>query len=252
MSVYKEMSMIAAGTAGLAAIFIGRPWAFYVAATLGTLINNPEGMDDSAENWTEAVAELKKLDEQLDALKQRLVDEGTWEGEAFKAFETVHATFKDSLKQLMDGRIATGDGVASTATFSKSTAVFDVALATTMSAFAGYMVGSRTSPITAAFAEGVAAAFGKVTLTAIKGVIRKQFMVAGVLTFLMYSAIQASEIAGKIFPTLKAIPTEMSAMGSGGGMAFTQDGLEYNEEAGSLMPKMDEATTKKYGGGPSD
>ncbi|MEU4516819.1 hypothetical protein AB0G05_45665 [Nonomuraea wenchangensis] len=241
MSVYKEMSMIAAGSAVVSAVFIGQPWAFYVAATLGSLVNNPEGMEDSVKHWLGAVDDLLDLDKQLDALKKRLEDEGTWEGEAFKAFETAYTSFKSSLKQLKDGRTATGEGVGSHASFSKFTAGFSVAIATAMSALAGYKVGSKASPITAAIAEGVTATIGKITLTSVKKLLGRQIMVAGGLSFLLYSAIQASEMAGKVFPTLKAIPTEMSTMGNSGGMPFIQDGLEYNEDAGSLMPKMDES-----------
>ncbi|MET8988934.1 hypothetical protein ABZW49_26085 [Nonomuraea wenchangensis] len=254
MSIYKEMSMAAAGTALASAFFIGQPWAFYLASALGTLISDPEGMDNAAKNWRTSdhsgeVEELDKLDTELTKLKTQLQDDGTWEGEAFKSFETVHTSYKNSLKQLKEVRNATGDGVSSTAGFYKKCTYVCWLVAAGMAGLAIYMVASKASPLTAAFSQGVAAAFGKITLTAIKKVLGKQIMVAGGLTFALYSAVQASEMAGKVFPTLKAIPTEMSTMQNGGGSPFTQDGLQYNEDAGSLMPKMDEATAKKYGGG---
>ncbi|MEV5554299.1 hypothetical protein AB0L44_11615 [Nonomuraea wenchangensis] len=253
MSIYKEMSMAAAATALGSAFFIAQPWAFYVASAIGTLVSDPEGMENAAKNWRTSdhrgeVEELDKLDAELVNLKTQLQDDGTWEGEAFKSFETVHASYKDSLKQLKEVRNATGDGVDSTAGFYKVCTYVCCTIAAAMAGLAIYKVASKASPLTAAFSEGVAAAFGKITLTAIKKVLGKQIMVAGGLTFALYSAIQASEMAGKVFPTLKAIPTEMSTMQNGGKTPFTQDGLEYNEDAGSLMPKMDEATAKKYGG----
>ncbi|MEZ7129209.1 WXG100 family type VII secretion target [Nonomuraea sp. AD125B] len=248
MSVYKEVSMAAAGTATASAFFIGQPWAFYVASAIGTLVSDPEGMETAANNWRTSdhhaeglVTELKSLDEQLTELKTTLQNDGTWEGEAFKSFETVHTSYKDSLKQLKEVRNATGDGVSSTAGFYKVCTYVCSAIAAAMAGLAIYKVASKASPLTAAFSEGVAAAFGKITLTAIKKVLGKQILVAGGLTWALYSAIQASEMAGKVFPSLKAIPTEMSTMQNGGGSPFTQDGLEYNEDAGSLMPKMDKS-----------
>ncbi|MEU6729012.1 WXG100 family type VII secretion target [Nonomuraea wenchangensis] len=254
MSIYKEISMAAAGTATASAFFIGQPWAFYVASAIGTLVSDPEGMETAAKNWRTSdhngeVEELDKLDTELTNLKTQLQNDGTWEGDAFESFETVHTNYKNSLKQLKEVRNATGDGVNSTAGFYKVCTYLCSAIATAMAGLAVYKVASKASPLTAAFSEGVAAAFGKITLTAIKKVLGKQIMVAGGLTFALYTAIQTSEMAGKVFPTLKAIPTEMSLMQNGGGSPFTQDGLQYNEDAGALMPKMDEATAKKYGGG---
>ncbi|WP_219495580.1 WXG100 family type VII secretion target [Nonomuraea coxensis] len=248
--------MGAASTAIVSAFFVGQPWAFYVAGAIGTLVSDPEGMDTAAENWRTTdhhkdglVEELSTLDTRLTELKTQLQTDGTWKGEAFKSFEAVHTSYKDSLKQLKEVRNATGDGVSSTATFYKVSTVVCSAIAAAMAGLAIYKVASKASPLTAAFSEGIAAAFGKITLSAIKKVIGKRVMVIGGLIFALYSAKQASEMAGKVFPTLKAIPTEMSMMQKGGGTPFTQDGLTYNEDAGSLMPKMDEATMKKYGGG---
>ncbi|MGA5756858.1 WXG100 family type VII secretion target [Nonomuraea bangladeshensis] len=246
MSIYKEMSMFAASTALASAFFIGQPWAFYVASAIGTLVSDPEGMETAAKNWRTSdhngeVEELDKLDTELAGLKTQLQNDGTWEGEAFKSFEAVHTSYKDSLKQLKEVRNATGDGVDSTAGFYKVCTYLCNAIALSMAGLAVYKVASKASPLTAAFSEGVAAAFGKITLTAIKKVLGKQILVAGGLTYALYTAIQASEMAGKVFPSLKAIPTEMATMQNGGGPPFSQGGLEYNEDAGSLMPKMDKS-----------
>ncbi|MCK2221289.1 WXG100 family type VII secretion target [Actinomadura sp. ATCC 31491] len=253
MSVYKEFSMAAAFTATAAAFMIRSPWAFYVATGIGTMISDPEGMEESAKQWRTSdrgglTDELDELDTQLAGLRTQLQEKGTWEGESFKAFDAVHTSYKDSLKQLKEVRNSTGDGVESTAGFYKVSVYACNAIALGMMAFGIWKLVSKANPVTAAVAEGSDPVVGRTFLTAAKQVLRKQVMVAGGLTFALYSAVQASEMSGKIFPSLKAIPTEMSSLQSGKGMPFTQDGMTYDENAGSLMPKMDESANP-YGGG---
>ncbi|MEW9546978.1 WXG100 family type VII secretion target [Nonomuraea sp. NPDC050783] len=253
MSIYKETYMVAAGMATAAAFMIRSPWAFYTASAIGTMISDPEGMEESAKKWRTSdrggdTTELDELDTQLTNLRTQLQDQGKWEGEAFEAFDAVHKSYKQSLVNLKEIRNDTGDGVESTAGFYKVGAYICSTIAISMMALGIYKLVAKANPVTAATAEVADAAQGRITLAAVKQVVRKQAMVAGGLTFAMYSAVQASEAAGKVFPTLKAIPNEMTAMTSGKGTPFTQDGLTYDEDAGALMPKMDKSMNP-YGGG---
>ncbi|MFG1941934.1 WXG100 family type VII secretion target [Nonomuraea sp. NPDC048826] len=246
MSFFKEVYWTAAGTATAAAFMIGQPWAFYVASGIGTMISDPEGMTESAQHWRTAdrngaTTELDDLTTQLASLKTQLKDQGTWEGEAFTAFDEIHTSYTESVKQLKEIRNATGDAVDSSATFYKWGAVFCQTIALGMMALGIAKMIAKASPVSAVIAEGVAATFGKITLTAVKQVLWKQRWVAGGLGIALYTAVNMSEAAGKVFPTLKAIPTEMSMMEGGKLKPFMNDGMTYDENTGALLPKVDDS-----------
>ncbi|MDA0637166.1 hypothetical protein OUY22_27510 [Nonomuraea sp. MCN248] len=248
MSIYKETYMGAAIMATLAAPMIMRPWAFYVAAALGTMISDPEGMMESAKEWK--VNDLVQLDGEIETLKTTLKDKGTWEGEAFEAFDKVHTSFKESLKNLNESRNATGEAVDSTAGFYKVGAFVCSAIAVGMMAYGIWKMVARSNPATAVAAEATDAAVGTPVTNTVKSMLKKHGIAVASLAGLLGMVKMQTESAGKVFPTLKAIPTEMSLMQSGGSKPFMNDGMTYDDNVGTLLPKMDESLTRPGGGLP--
>ncbi|TDD25146.1 hypothetical protein [Nonomuraea diastatica] len=257
MSVYKEMYMSAAGSAMAASLALRTPWASYMALAIGTMVSDPEGMMDAARQWRTAdhsggTEELDQLDQQLDDLKAQLKDQGTWEGQAFDSFETVHTSFKESLQQLKETRNATGDGVDAQADFFKWGAIACMALAMFMWTV---VIVRYWSLIT----SGPGAVAGKIweTRAGLKGLsitremLKKHGKAVVGLSLLLFMLKQLTENVGKIFPTLEAIPTQMSSMQSGTSMAFTNDGLTYDKDMGALSPQMDESAEGGMGMPPS-
>lgn len=240
MSFYKGTFMVATSVATAAAVMIMRPWAFYVAAGLGTIVSNPEGMDESALNWKSG--DLDALDKQLDDLKTQLKEQGTWEGQAFQNFEQVHKSFKESLGTLKEMREGTSEAVSSTSGFYKVLAYFCSAVALGMMAYAIWKMVARSNPATAAVAETTDAAVGATTTKVMKGALLKHAVAVGILASLLLVVKGQTQAAGKLFPNLKAIPTEMNAMQNGNFRLkpFTNDGLVYDPNTGALLPKSTE------------
>lgn len=242
---YKDMYTTAAGTALLGASMIWRPWPFYVAACIGTMLSDPDGMESSAGQWR--TNELDTLTQGLVGLRTQLEQKGTWEGEAKTAFDGVQKSFNDSIKQLGEIRNNTAEGVESTSNFYKVGAVVCTAIAAGMYAFGLWKMAMRSTPPTALAAETVDAAVGKATLTVIGNVVKKHGMVVVGLGTLLTMAVQQTKMSGKIFPTLEAgIPTAMTS--SSGKMPFTNDGMIYDPGMGALTPKMDDSLTRGLGG----
>ncbi|MEO3798932.1 hypothetical protein [Nonomuraea sp. B1E8] len=249
MSVFKEMYLTAAGSAAAAALVLRKPWASYMALAIGTLVSDPEGMGDAARQWRTAdhsgdMEELDQLDQQLDDLKAQLKDQGTWEGQAFDSFETVHTSFKESLQQLKESRNATGDGVDAQADFFKWGAVTCTALAmfmwTVVIVSYGFLLTSATGWGMVA-KEVWETRMGLKGLSITKAMLRKHGIAVATLAGLLIFLKTQTESVGKIFPTLEAMPTQMSSMQNGGAMPFTNDGLTYEKEMGALSPQMDES-----------
>ncbi|MFB4282587.1 MULTISPECIES: WXG100 family type VII secretion target [unclassified Nonomuraea] len=245
MSIYKETYMAAASTALVAAGMIWRPWGFYVAATIGTMISDPEGMTESAAGWR--TEELVTLGAQLDALKTQLKDQGTWEGSAFDAFESVHTSFKNSIDDLNAARDDTGQAVDSAAGFYRVGAIVCSAVALAMLGWGIAKMAMRFNPATAVAAETTDAAVGNAATSTIRTVAKRHLMVAGGMAAVLAVVVQQSKMTGKIFPTLEAMPTQMSTMQNGGSTPFTNDGMTYDEDMATLTPQIDETMTQ--GGG---
>lgn len=232
---------IAAGVAAMAAPVIMQPWAFYVASALGTMIADPDGMKASAERWRTTdhrngvTAELDELNQQMSALKTQLHEKGKWEGGASEAFDNIHAGYMQSVSQLKGIRNATGDALDSTADFWNVATYFCCAIAGAMAGIALAKAMARGSLIGALPVEAASAAAGQGILTAVRGMMGKQLLVAGGLSYALYTAVQASEMSGKIFPTAKAMPTEMTTAGQ---MPF--NGAQYDKTMG-LTEKYDES-----------
>jgi uncharacterized protein YukE len=230
-----------------AAFMIMQPWAFYVAAALGTMISDPDGMAESAKGWRTAdkdglTAELDEVNEQVNALKTYLQEEGKWEGEAFSAFNEIQTSYTNSITQLKEIRNNTGDALDQTATFYTYATYFCAAVAGAMMGIALAKRAAQTNPVTLLPAEAASAAAGQAITKSVQSVIGKQLMVAGGLAFLLYQAKEMTHMSGKLFPTLDAIPSEMSVTADGSLLPFTNDGMTYQEGAG-LTPTGDYSTT---------
>ncbi|PZG17911.1 WXG100 family type VII secretion target [Nonomuraea aridisoli] len=244
MSVYKEMYWGAAGTATAAAFMIRSPWAFYVAATIGTMVSDPEGMADSARNWRTiaqngVVSELDDLERGLTDLRNYLKETGTWEGGAFEAFDKVHGDFKESLAQLKESRNATGEGVESSAGFFKIGAVVCTGVAAGMLTLGVAKIASNLAgPIGKAATVVAESVVAKAITTMMQKVFSKHLYVVGTLGGLMYVANTYAETAGRIFPGLEAMPTQASTLGIGQ-EPFAGTEMTYDEKSGALTPKFD-------------
>ncbi|WP_188191151.1 WXG100 family type VII secretion target [Nonomuraea sp. SYSU D8015] len=244
---YKDLYMTGAGAAMLGAAMIWRPWPFYVAAAIGTMVSDPNGMDHSAGQWR--TNELDTLSGELRTLRDQLKEKGKWEGKASEAFDSVYTSYNDSIKQLKEIRDNTADGVGSTANFYKVGAGVCMAIGLGVYAFGLWKMAMRSTPPTALAAEAADAAVGKATLTVIGNVVKKQGMVVIGLGTLLSMAVTQTKMSGKIFPTLEAaIPTNTMSTPNGK-MPFTNDGMTYDPNMGALTPKMDESLGAPLGGG---
>lgn len=237
MSAYNETYWTAAATAGLAALWIRSPWAFYVAGMIGTMVSNPEGMDEAAKNW-HSTTDLDELDAKLKELKKYLEDAGTWDGDAFQTFSKVHEDYQNAVTQLKESREATGDGVESSAIFFKVGALVCTAVAAAMVWMATVKIMARAAgPTGTAVAAGAEVGVAQATTSATKQVYKKHLTVISGLTAVLYFAKTYTETSGRIFPGLEAMPTAMSSIGGSEPFAGTE--MEYDEKTGTLTPKFD-------------
>ncbi|MGW0801877.1 WXG100 family type VII secretion target [Nonomuraea sp. NPDC002799] len=243
MSVYKEMYWTAGGMAALATALIRSGWTFYITSAIGSMISDPEGMEGSAKQTLTTVkngltVEFEEIDKLLVSLKTQLKEQGTWEGEAFEAFEQVHTSFRDSLKQLEDSRNATGEGLESSAAFWKVGAIVCASVAAVMLTLGIAKAASNLGgPIGKAAAWTAETVIAKTIIKVMEKVFGKHLLAIGALGGIMYAANAYADTAGKVFPTLKAMPTEMGSMTSLGGKPFTNDGMIYDKDLGALTPK---------------
>ncbi|MEU7741664.1 WXG100 family type VII secretion target [Nonomuraea sp. NPDC049158] len=250
-SLYK----LAASTASAAAVAILQPWAFYVAAGIGVLVSNPGAMSDAAKAWQSIdhaglMSELDELADGLDHLKKQLKTSGKWDGAAFDTFEGIHTAFKNGVKSLKDTRNDTGDAVDSAAKAYHYGAIVVMAVATSMLVMGIWKLAMGATPWTKIMAEGLSAVRGSITLQAVKKLLIKQGLIVATLGGVLYMSAQQTEMTGKLFPMLEAsIPTEMSAMKSGGMPPFSDAGMTYDEKMGGLSVKMDDSLTGKLPGG---
>jgi hypothetical protein len=245
---------MAASTAAAAAIAIMQPWAYYVAASIGVLVSNPGAMSDAAKAWQSIdhaglVSELDNLADGLDHLKKQLKSSGKWEGAAFDTFAGIHTAFKNGVKSLKETRNDTGEAVNSAAKAYHYGALVAMAVATSMFVWGMCKLAMGATPWTKIMAEGMSAVRGSMTLQAVRKLVFKQGLIAATLGGVLYMSAQQTEMTGKLFPMLEAsIPTEMSAMKSGGMPPFSDAGMAYDEKMGGLTVKMDDSLTGKLPG----
>ncbi|MEV6151122.1 WXG100 family type VII secretion target [Nonomuraea sp. NPDC052129] len=245
----------AATMATIAAGWMLQPWAFYVAAGIGVLVSNPGAMSDAAKAWQSIdhaglMSELDELADGLDHLKKQLKTSGKWDGAAFDTFEGIHTAFRNGVKSLKDTRNDTGDAVNSVAKAYHYGALVALAVATSMYLMAIWKLAMGATPWTKMTAEGLAAARGSITLKAVRGLLVKHGLIVGGLGTVLYMCAQQTEMTGKLFPMLEAsIPTEMTAMKSGGMPPFSDAGMTYDEKMGGLSVKMDDSLAGKLPGG---
>ncbi|MGW4792824.1 WXG100 family type VII secretion target [Nonomuraea sp. NPDC004297] len=244
MSYYQQTYYAAATMAGVAAGFILKPWAFTVTIAIGTMISNPEGMQEAASGWS--TGELETLDQELDALKTSLQENGTWEGEAFTAFEEIHGRFKESIANLDEVRSSTGEAVNSAASLYVVGAWVCMSVALAMMAWAIVKRVLSLNPAGAVAAATADSALGMRILQAIQTFVSKhRLMVFGGLAAVMAMSVFQSKATGQIFPGLEAMPASEMDMGA---MTFTSDGMTYDENVASLMPEVDETMAQDTGG----
>lgn len=240
---YTRAFHVGALLATASAPMILQPWAFYIVVLIGTLFSNPEGMDESVRNWRTTANdgetfELQDLREELNKVKEEL-KAGKWEGGAYEQFEEVHDSFVDSVEQLERIRNDTGDAVASHATLLKIAGAASAATGFLMFVLGLCLMTSRLTPGTAVVAQFASAMFGKTALATMRKILANNVKAAAVLAAIMVMVVQYTETTGQGFPTAKPIPTEMSMMGDDPmnmRQPFTNDGLQYDEQTGQLLP----------------
>ncbi|MEU4228834.1 WXG100 family type VII secretion target [Nonomuraea sp. NPDC026600] len=249
-SLYK----LAASTAVAGAAMIMQPWAFYAAAAIGVMVSDPGAMAKTAKAWRSLdhdglMSELDELAGGLDKLKTDLKSSAKWEGASFDTFEGIHTAFKNGVKSLKDTRNDTGDAVDAAAKIYHYGALSAMAVGSVMLWMGLSKMAARFTPGLGNFAEVLTAARGAVTLQAVKAILKKHALAVAVVTGVLYMAIKQTEMTGKLFPGLEAsIPTEMTAMKSGGMPPFSDAGMQYDEKMGGLSVKMDESLGKVPGG----
>ncbi|TYB64387.1 hypothetical protein FXF51_21995 [Nonomuraea sp. PA05] len=233
------------GMASFAAtVLIRRPWAFYIVAMIGVMISSPGRMSDSAKSWrtTEnggTASELADLQKMLEELKATLQDKekATWEGAAFEQFQVAYDAFTKSIESLKSTRDTTGEAVDQSAKLYHAGAYACMGIASFLMAIGVTLEVLRRNLLTAAFAQKLSEKLGRAAAKAGKNLLVKHGMALTVFVGLLYMVTQQSETAGKLFPTLTAIPTELDVLKSGGVPEFGDSAsLVYDETSGKLTP----------------
>ncbi|MFI6290916.1 WXG100 family type VII secretion target [Nonomuraea sp. NPDC050790] len=238
----------AAGAATFAATFlIRRPWAFYVAALIGVMISNPAQMADSGRTWRTTdnggtTSELNALKTELDAMRTALGDK--WQGAAFEQFVQAHDGYIKSLESLKSTRNATGEAVDQSAKLYYAGAIACASVAGLMMVLGGLLVFLRRHVFTSALGEELQKKFGRTAVKAVKNVALKLGIAGVVIALAFKEAVRMSESAGKMFPTVKGIPSEFTTLKSGNLPEFTGVALDYDKETGALVPKVEDPTGK--------
>ncbi|WP_327087490.1 hypothetical protein OIE66_34955 [Nonomuraea sp. NBC_01738] len=238
----------AAATALTAALMIRQPWAFYVAAAMGTLISDPAAMDARAKQWCtpDQQGTAKDVDDliaSVGAMKKELYDAGKWDGGAYEQFVTVCDDYVKSLTQIKSGRNDTGTACRQAAKFYFMVAIILQGIALLMLGLGVFKTLSSANPATGFMAELAALRQGGMLWSKIRSIMFKQGLIAGGLATIFFMVSSNTEMSGKLFPH-KAIPTEMSTMKNGGLPEFMNAGLEYDQTTG-FTPKVDDIDKMK-------
>ncbi|MGW4472541.1 WXG100 family type VII secretion target [Nonomuraea sp. NPDC004354] len=238
----KGLYYAAAATASGAALLIRRPWAYYVVLMIGLMVSDPGRMSSSAKNWRTTdhgglTSELTALEGQLKELQAALSGPGVkWEGAAREQFDQAYNDFTQSLATLKSTRNATGEAVDQSAKLYYYGAITFMGIASFMMMYALAMIAiQRYVP----FAYALDLKVGKVAVEAGKKVLLKHGIAVGLLTTLLYQAVQQSEASGKAFPTMKGIPNQLTNLKSGAMPEFSSSALDYDVAGGTLTPKLD-------------
>ena len=245
----KALYYVAAATSATGALMIRRPWAYYVTLMIGLMISDPGQMSESAKAWRTtdnggSTSELIALRGELSTLRNTLKEEGKWEGEAFERFDAAYQDFNKSLKMLETTRNSTGEAVDQSAKLFFGGAVVCNVIADFMFLYGVALMLLRYNVYGNFIAQALDIQVSKVAVQSVKKVLIRHGIAVGVLSTVMYQAMQMAETSGKLFPTMKSLPTELSNLKSGGMAEFTNSGLEYDEQAGSLTPKVDDSLSK--------
>ncbi|GAA2207377.1 hypothetical protein GCM10009850_028350 [Nonomuraea monospora] len=225
-----------------ATALIRRRWAFYIVAMIGVMISDPGQMSQSARIWrtTEnggTASELADLQKRLEELKAALQEKGTWEGGAFEQFQVAYDAFTESIESLKSTRDTTGEAVDQSAKLYHAGAIACMVIASTLMAIGVAVQVLRRNLLTISAAEKLSKWLGETAEKAGKNLLIKHGMALTLFLGLLYTVTAQSETAGKMFPTLTAIPTELDVLKSGGMPEFGDTAsLVYNEETGKLTP----------------
>ncbi|MEU1387759.1 MULTISPECIES: WXG100 family type VII secretion target [unclassified Nonomuraea] len=241
----KTLYSVALVEATIGAGLIMRPWAFYVELMIGVLISDPGRMSESSKNWRTTdnggmTSELIAVEGQLKELRTTLTGSGaTWEGTARERFDKAYDDFTTSLATLKSTRNATGEAVDQAARLYYMGAKVCVAIASAMVLIGMALAYIRSHPLTGAFGQKITDTFGKAATTSMKKLLIRHGIAVTVLGTLFYQAVQMSESSGKAFPTMKAIPNELTKLKSGNMPEFNGTALDYDESNHALVPKPD-------------
>ncbi|MET9339130.1 WXG100 family type VII secretion target [Nonomuraea sp. NPDC003804] len=241
----KDLYYTAVATASFAALLIRRTWATYVVLMIGLMVSDPGRMSSSAKNWRTTdhgglTSELTALEGQLKELQATLSGPGVkWEGAAREQFDQAYNDFTQSLATLKSTRNATGEAVDQSAKLYNVGARICVAIAGYMSLHAMALLVLRHSVYGNFVAHALDLKVSRVAVSSVKKVLLKHGIAVGLLTTLLYQAVQLSEASGKAFPTMKGIPNQLTNLKSGAMPEFSSSALDYDVEGGTLTPKLD-------------
>ncbi|MFI9550152.1 WXG100 family type VII secretion target [Nonomuraea endophytica] len=243
----KDLYSMAFITASGAALLIAQPWAFYVASMIGVMVSNPGQMADSARTWRTTdnggtTSELNSLKTELGAMKTELGDK--WEGAAFEQFVQAYDGYVKSLETLESTRNATGEALDQSAKLYYVGAFICLSVASLMTVVGLWVGCTRGNPFTAAMARVLLKKIQAIATPAVRKVLLKHGIALAVIGYLFKEAVRSSEAAGKIFPMVNGIPNEFTTLKSGNMPAFTRVGIDYEQQSGTLIPKMEDPTGK--------
>ncbi|MGW7479237.1 WXG100 family type VII secretion target [Nonomuraea muscovyensis] len=235
--------IIAATVSAGCSLIIRRPLAFAIAAGLGVIMADPEGMLEAMKEWkTKAegglTEEVEELVRSVRSLNDRLKNDAHWDGAARVAYEAVAEPFIEELEKLGTGRNGIGDALKSSADQYEMLSYFAVATAMAMVAWAVLVSVGKLTPATWVTSEiALNAGLGSLW-TALRPILFKLgIFAAGVFAIYQGVSMQNLEQAGK-FQNMMAMPM------------VEQYGLGNDPNSGALVQKP--IPTTKQNGSPTN
>jgi hypothetical protein len=232
----------AASVASVASVAIMHPIAFSIAAMLGLLVSDPDGMVKAKDEWKTTTAggktgELEELRTSITTLIERLEKDAKWEGPTAETAKGVMRQFLKELDSAAEQRNGIGDALGSAAKLYNVLSYVAVAIAALMTAYAAALTASTAfPPLRLATQAAVTPALVQTGIT-VKGLVTTLTQVTITLGLLYTGTSQLTSQQATKFMELKAMPNF-------GGTGLGND--PYSKSP-MMKPIMDPSLTGKNG-----
>ncbi|WP_157252316.1 hypothetical protein [Nonomuraea typhae] len=227
----RERFVTAAAMTLAASFVIRRPLAFSIAAALGMVISDPEAMKRAAAEWKTknaggSTAELGEIRDSVKSLLERLQTDAKWEAGTREIVDSTLKSFISETENCEKQRDGVGDALDSCGNLYETLSWVAMGIATAMTVWAGVLLASKATPVTALAAE----AGSNAVVSGLWATIRPTMM--KLMTFLV--------ALGLLYSGVTALTAEQSAkfMGMEVQANFSGTGLGNDQATGRLTPQL--------------